>query len=69
MAKGDDWLGALAVLAGIGAGIWLLGKALSPSTKKINYYRCWNCNKLLLPNTKRCPHCGSDIDWSNVGFA
>jgi len=34
MGKDDDLVGALAVIAGIGAGIWLLGKALSPSTKK-----------------------------------
>lgn len=57
--KDDDWLGALAILG----GLWLLKEALSQ--KNVNYYRCWNCNKFLLPNTNPCPYCHSNIDWGN----
>ncbi len=60
MAKGDDWLGGLLLLG----GLWLLGQALSK--KNVDYYRCWNCNRLLLPNTKRCPSCHVDIDWGSA---
>lgn len=63
MGKDNDVLGALAVLAGIGAGIWLLGKALS--NKKVDYYRCWNCNNLITPNIDPCPYCRSKIDWGS----
>jgi len=56
--KDDDWLGALLILG----GLWLLKEALSQ--KNVNYFRCWNCNKFLLPNTNPCPYCGVHIDWS-----
>lgn len=62
MGKDEDTLiGGLAILAGIGAGLWLLGKALS--SKKVDYYRCWKCNNLIRPNTNPCPYCGAQIDW------
>lgn len=60
----DDFIKALAILAGIGAGLWLLGKALS--NKKVDYYRCWNCNNLITPHTNPCPYCGVFIDWSLI---
>ena len=53
----DDTLSALLILG----ELWLLGKALS--SKKVDYFRCWSCNKFLLPNTNPCPHCGAHIDW------
>jgi hypothetical protein len=57
----DDALTGLGIIAGILAGAWLLGKALS--SKKVEYFRCWNCNNLIVPNTNPCPYCRSHIDW------
>jgi len=57
MGKDDDWIGLLAVLG----GLWLLGKALTQ--KKVDYYKCWNCDRIVAPNTKVCPFCKSRIDW------
>lgn len=60
MGKDDDWIGALAVLG----GLWLLGQIFSK--KKVDYFKCWNCNRILAPNTQVCPFCKSRIDWGKI---
>ncbi len=57
---GDDILGGLVILA----GLWLLGKALS--SKKVDYFTCWNCKRIIAPNTEICPFCGVRISWGQT---
>ena len=54
MAK-DDWVVGLLFLA----GLYILGQALSK--KNVNYFRCWNCNRILVKKNPQCPFCGVDI--------
>jgi len=52
--------------AAIGIGLLILAAAISK--KKVEYFRCWNCNGVITKNTTTCPHCGSHNNWSE-GFA
>jgi len=58
----DDFLKGLGTLALIGGGLWLLKEIFGK--KDVKYYRCWNCQKLIMPFTNPCPFCGVGIDWS-----
>jgi len=60
MGKNDDWIGALAIIG----GLWLLGKALTK--KNVDYFKCWNCSRIIAPNIKVCPFCKSRIDWGTA---
>lgn len=60
MNNGEDDLGTViggaAILLG---GLWLLGKLIqnSPIT------RCPNCHLVVKDNLRRCPRCGTWLDW------
>lgn len=62
MAK-DDWVTGLLLLA----GLYILGSALSKN--KVDYFRCWNCNRVLVRKTPNCPFCSVDISWQGEGSA
>ena len=53
----NDWVGILAIIGGLA----ILGAALSKN--KVEYFRCWNCNRIIRQNTQRCPYCHVDIGW------
>jgi len=53
----DDWTNGLLFLA----GLYILGKALSKD--KVDYFRCWNCNRVLVKKDTSCPFCDVVINW------
>lgn len=53
----DDWVGLLAIIGGLA----ILGAALSK--KKVDYFRCWNCNRVILKGSNPCPYCQATISW------
>ncbi|MCH7561110.1 MAG: zinc-ribbon domain-containing protein [Thaumarchaeota archaeon] len=67
MGKDNDWIGALGILAGIVLGLGLLGKALSKN--KVEYFRCWSCNRVITKNQNICPYCGANNDFGGEGYA
>ena len=56
----DDWVGGLLLLA----GLYILGQALSKN--KVNYYRCWNCNRVLVGKPQTCPYCKVELTWEGL---
>lgn len=56
----DDWVGGLLLLA----GLYILGQALSKN--KVDYYRCWNCNRVLVGKPQTCPYCKVALSWEGV---
>ncbi len=60
--RDNDWGGFIAFLI----GLWLVSKVLK--SKEVEYYRCWNCNRIITPYTSRCPFCRAEIDWTGTGY-
>jgi len=57
---GDAWVAGLIILG----GLWFLSQLLKP-TKKIEYNRCWNCKRLVIPKTNPCPYCKVQLLWGS----
>ena len=51
----------------VGLGLLLLAAALSKN--KVEYYRCWNCNRVIPQNKYQCPYCGAHNSFGGGGSA
>jgi len=56
----DDGIGGLLLLA----GLYIVGKALTKG--KVNYYRCWHCNRVLVGKPSSCPYCKVNLSWGGA---
>ena len=36
---------------------------VKPNPNLVEMGKCYNCKKVMLVTTTRCPRCGADIDW------
>jgi len=59
MSGGGGW-GALALVL---VGLWLVSEALKNPRRDVRYHRCWNCRRIIVPNTNPCPFCRVPISW------
>jgi len=59
MSGGGGW-GALALVL---VGLWLVSEALKNPVSDVRYHRCWNCRRIIRPNTNPCPFCRVPISW------
>ncbi len=59
MAKNDWALGLLLL-----AGLYILGQSISKG--KVEYYRCWQCNRVLVGKPQYCPYCKVELFWEGA---
>ena len=50
----------------LAAGLGLLILLAAISKKNVEYFRCWNCNRVIPKNATTCPYCNSHNTWGDV---
>ena len=63
--KEGNLVGLILFFIGAGVALWLLSQIFKSPTKKVEYYRCPGCRRMITPRTNPCPFCKTRLIWGS----